>query len=75
MKCVVCKYGERTEGKTTVTIEQEGTLLILRGVPATVCQNCGEAYVSGDVTEEILRTAAEARKQHIEIDVRHFDAA
>ena len=75
MKCVVCKNGDTADGKTTVTIDQDGSLLVLRGVPARVCQNCGEAYVSSEVTGAILHAAEETRKQQIEIDVRQFHAA
>ncbi len=57
MKCVICKTGETAEGTTTVTIERNGTVLILRGVPASVCQTRGEASVSGEVTDDTLRRA------------------
>jgi len=75
MKCVICKNGETAEGLTTVPIEHEGTLLVLRGVPAQVCQNCGEAYIDSAVTGEILELAKEARGQRIQIDVRQYHAA
>ena len=51
MKCVVCKLGDTREGHTTVTLEREGAALVVRKVPAQVCANCGEAYVSADVTK------------------------
>ena len=75
MKCVICKHGETSDGETTVAIERGGMVLVLRGVPARVCDNCGEAYVSGDVTHEILRRAEDMQQQGVEIDVRRFDAA
>ena len=75
MKCVICKSGETAEGTTTVTIERDGAVLVLRGVPARVCQTCGEAYVSGDVTDEILRCADEMVRQGVEVDIRRFAVA
>lgn len=75
MKCVICKTGETADGTTTVTIERKGAVLVLKGVPARVCSTCGEAYVSGEVTDEILRRADEMQRQGIEVDVRRFAVA
>jgi len=53
MKCVVCRHGETHEGRTTVTLEKDGGALVIRKVPAEVCENCGEAYISAEVTRSL----------------------
>ena len=75
MKCVICKNGVTEDGETTVTLERNGMVLVIRGVPARVCGNCGEAYVSGDITDEILHRATLMQEQGVEIDVRRFAVA
>lgn len=75
MKCLICKNGETTDGQTTVTIERSGMVLVLRGVPARICGNCGEPYVSGEVTDEILRRADQMQQQSVDIEVRRFAVA
>jgi YgiT-type zinc finger domain-containing protein len=72
MKCVVCKLGETREGLTTVTLERDGAALVVRKVPARVCDNCGEAYVSADVTRKLLQSAREALRDGVEVDIREF---
>ena len=74
MKCVVCKLGDTREGHTTVTLEREGAALVVRKVPAQVCANCGEAYVSADVTKKLLQSAREALRAGVEVDIREFVA-
>jgi len=74
MKCVVCKLGETREGKTTVTLEREGAALVVRKVPAQVCENCGEAYVDAAVTRSLLEAAREALRPGVEVDIREFVA-
>jgi YgiT-type zinc finger domain-containing protein len=37
MNCAICRNGEMRPGKATVTLERDGTTLIVRGVPAEVC--------------------------------------
>lgn len=74
MKCVVCKRGETHEGQTTVTLEREGAALVVRKVPAQVCENCGEAYVDSAVTRRLLAAAREALRAGVEVDIREFAA-
>jgi hypothetical protein len=41
-------------------------------VPAEVCEICGEAYVSDDVTAQVLEIAALARRAQAQVLVRDF---
>lgn len=75
MKCVVCKKGETRAGKATITLERNGTTLVVKGVPASVCNNCGEEYVSEEVTARLLRSAEEAARAGVQVDVREYIAA
>jgi YgiT-type zinc finger domain-containing protein len=74
MKCVICKHGETRPGATTVTLERGGATLVVKGVPARVCDNCGEAYLEDDVTHRLLVTAREALRAGVQVDVRDFSA-
>lgn len=70
MECVVCEHGTTQEGKATVTLEMEGTILVIKSVPAEVCDNCGEEYVDDKTTARLLKTAEEAAKAGVQVDVR-----
>jgi len=75
MKCVICKTGQTQAGTTTVTLEQDGVVLVVRKVPAEVGQNCGEVYLSEEVARTLMRLAAETLKEGVVIDVRKLNAA
>jgi YgiT-type zinc finger domain-containing protein len=75
MKCVVCKQGETKSGKATITLERDGTTLVIKGVPASVCANCGEEYVSEEITTRLLKSAEEAARAGVQVDVREYIAA
>ena len=75
MKCVVCKKGETKPGKTTLTLERDGTTLVFKSVPARVCAICGEAYVDGDITARLLKSAEEAARSGIQVEIRQYNAA
>ncbi len=72
MKCVVCKKGETKAGKTTVTLEKNGATLVFKGVPARVCANCGEEYVDGEITASLLKSAEEAARSGIQVEIRQY---
>ena len=75
MQCVICKHGKTQSGHTTVTLERQGATLVIKNVPAEVCSNCGEAYFDEHVGESLLRSAEEAVKSGVQVDVREYVAA
>jgi YgiT-type zinc finger domain-containing protein len=75
MRCVICKTGETTAGTATVTLERHGTVLVIQGVPAEICENCGEEYVDANTTTRLLDVAEQALRQGVKVDVRQYLAA
>lgn len=75
MICVICKHGKTRSGTATVTLERADTTLVIKGVPAQVCANCGEEYVDEETTARLLRTAEEAARTGVQVDVRQYAAA
>jgi YgiT-type zinc finger domain-containing protein len=74
MRCVICKKADTVAGVTTVTLERNGFTLVVKGVPAQVCPNCGEDYVNEEVTEQLLQTAEEMARSGAQVDVRQYVA-
>lgn len=74
MKCTICKHGETSHGKVTVTLQREETIIIIKQVPAEVCQDCGEYYLDEEVSAHILSQAEEAVKRHAEVEILRYAA-
>ncbi|MEX2162583.1 MAG: type II toxin-antitoxin system MqsA family antitoxin [Anaerolineales bacterium] len=72
MKCAICKQGELKPGKVTVTLERKGATFVFKGVPAQVCQNCGEEYVDETVSTRLLAHADALAKEGAQVDVREY---
>ena len=75
VKCVICRQGETKPGFATMAFTREGTTIVVKDVPADVCDNCGEEYFDEGVTDRLLAIAEEAARAGVEVDVRHFVAA
>ena len=69
MKCVICKEGQTRKGFTTVTVEREHTTVIIKDVPAAVCENCGEYYLNEETTQKIQHLTDQAVRAGVEIEV------
>jgi YgiT-type zinc finger domain-containing protein len=72
--CVVCKHGETRPGHVTVTLQRGDTTVILKQVPAEVCENCGEYYLSDEVTGQVMSKAEAAVKSGVEVEILRFAA-
>jgi YgiT-type zinc finger domain-containing protein len=51
-RCDLCG-GELKPGKTTLEIWRGEELLVIKDVPADVCQQCNEAYISANISERL----------------------
>ncbi len=74
MKCVICKQGLTHDGMTTVTLERGNTTVVIKDVPAEICENCGEYYLSEEVTEKVQNLAEQAVLHGAEIEVLRYAA-
>ena len=74
MECVICKHGKTQPGFVTVTLERDNCLVILRQVPADICENCGEYFLSESVTEEVLNKAEDAVNKGAEVEIIRYAA-
>ncbi len=67
MICVICKNGETAPGTTTFTLTQDTVIVVVKDVPADVCDNCGEAYVDSETTGRLLNTTVDDEDSDAEV--------
>lgn len=75
MKCPICRQGETEPGTATVTLNRQHTTLVVKAVPASVCDNCGEEYLDEEVTARLLDLVDTAAQTGVEVEVREFATA
>ena len=74
MTCVLCKNGTTHRGTVTVTLERGKTVVVVRDVPADVCENCGEYYLDSSVAQEVYQRAEAAVARNAEVEILHYAA-
>ena len=74
MKCALCDGGMEI---STIALPYEmdkDLMLVVKGVPAWVCKQCGDSFVEIDVARELERIVKNARKDGVTlgfIEYRH----
>ncbi len=74
MKCAICRNGKTEDGYATIVLERDKTTLVFKYVPAKICDNCGEEYISSDVNKALLRHAREELNRGITLEMLNFAA-
>ncbi len=74
MNCTLCKNGETNPGKVTVTLNRDNSVIVIKEVPADICNNCGDYFLSSEVTKSVLSIAEDAVKKGIEVEILKYVA-
>ena len=74
MDCSVCKQGVSRPGTATVTLERGEMVIVIKEVPAEVCENCGEDFLSDAISEEVMRLGELAANSGAELQVLRYAA-
>jgi YgiT-type zinc finger domain-containing protein len=74
MICPTCQIGHTTAGTATKTLERGGTLVVVRHVPADICDRCGAPLYSGAVVEQLLAVLEHAHRGGVTFEVREFSS-
>ena len=75
-RCYFCR-AQVVHQQITVDYRWGDTLVVIKDVPAGVCQQCGEKYLSGDIYKELERLAKS--KSHfmgqVTVDILAFEGS
>ena len=75
MRRIACKKGVTEPGTTTMSVDKEDTVVVIRDVPAEICSTCGEEYLDAQTTKEVEKLVASAQKAGLNVAVQNFKAA
>ena len=67
-RCPICD-GLKQPGSTTFTADLGESLVVIRNVPAKICEQCGEEWLSDEVFQQIEQIVAKAKQEHRQFEV------
>ena len=72
-KCSLCR-GSLQEGKVNHIVDLNDFIIIIKNVPAKVCNQCGEYYLDHKVAKEVEQIVENFRENAAEVViVNYFD--
>lgn len=71
--CPLCG-GSRAPGNTTFTADLGFGVVVVRHVPAQVCECCGEEWLDDRVAAELEQVVADARRHNRQVEVAEWHA-
>jgi YgiT-type zinc finger domain-containing protein len=75
MECVICKNGTTKPGLVTFTLERGKVIVVFKNVPALVCDNCGDFYLSSETTHFLIQKANETLQKGVEFEIINLQTA
>jgi len=70
-KCPLCG-GEKRIGSTIYTVDLGFGLVVVKDVPAKVCSQCGEEWISSEIASQLENVINWAKKKHFQLEVISF---
>ena len=70
--CPLCGGRLQVDVATIPFILSNNTVVVIKGVPAEVCRNCHEPFVSGQVTDQVSTLLHQLKSLRSEVSVVTF---
>ena len=64
--------GEKVKGTTTFTGDLGSGVVVVRAVPATLCNQCGADWIEDQVAKQLEEIVDDARKRGLQVEVTSF---
>jgi YgiT-type zinc finger domain-containing protein len=74
MRCTTCKNGTTKPGLTTYVADRDGHVAVIRGVPADICEQCGETYFDEKTAQSLYEQAERILAHGSEVEITRFAA-
>jgi len=71
MNCFMCK-GELKEKKVNYMVDLESTIIIIKGVPAKVCNECKEQYFDDETSKNIENIVNKLKDLSTEVTIINY---
>ena len=67
--------GETQPGFAVVTLQRRRSTLVIKDVPAEICENCGEYYLSEEMAARLYEQAERSLRHGAEVEVGYYALA
>jgi len=71
----ICPFcgGTKIDARTTFTVDLGFGVVVVRDVPALVCDQCGSDWIDDDTAEQLETLVDNAKKNHAMVEITQYD--
>lgn len=66
--CPLCG-GNKKSGKTTYSVDLGSSVVVVRNVPAKICNQCGEVWIDSETAKKLESLSQEAKDKGTQVEV------
>jgi YgiT-type zinc finger domain-containing protein len=70
-RCPICQ-GYKIDATTTFTVDLDFGVVVIRHVPATVCEQCSAEWIDDTTAEKLEQLVNEAKEKHSMVEISEF---
>ncbi len=70
-RCPIC-YGYKVDSTTTFSVELGFGVVVVRHVPAVVCEQCGTEWIDDENAEKLEEMVMSAKKKQMMVEISEF---
>ena len=74
MTYAICRTGRTQPGVATVTLQRGISVIVIKEVPAQICEDCREYYLAEPEAQKVYALAEEAAQRNAELEILHYAA-
>lgn len=72
MRCILCK-ADLIDGKVNHIVDLGERIIIIKNVPANVCNQCGEYYVDTQIALKLESIVEEVKRNKAEVFIVNYN--
>ncbi|MBL0708830.1 MAG: type II toxin-antitoxin system MqsA family antitoxin [Sulfurimonas sp.] len=70
-RCPICQ-GYKVKATTTFTVDLDFGVVVVRHVPATVCEQCSTEWIDDQNAEKLEELIIQAKSKHSMVEISEF---
>jgi YgiT-type zinc finger domain-containing protein len=72
MTCPICNHGKTVSGFTTLVFLKGTLTIIVKNVPAEICNHCDESFLFENVSKNVLNLTRNEEARGTDVKLLHY---
>jgi len=75
MTCPICNHAQTVHGVTTLLFQKDSFTIIVKDVPAEICNHCDESFLFENVSKKVIELTRNGKADGTAVKMFHYAEA